>query len=76
MTTPERATFRNYAAMQFYRMACRNHSIPIRWGVLREDLREKYLAEADAAVSAWNAEEEQARFNREELDRHVGTKKS
>ena len=52
--------------MQFYRMDCRNKSIPVRWGCLREDLREKYLATADAAVKAWADEEEAACQRREE----------
>jgi len=60
------SVFREYAAMQFYRMDCRNKSIPVRWGCLREDLREKYLATADAAVKAWADEEEAACQRREE----------
>ncbi len=51
--------------MQFYRMDCRDKSIPVRWGCLRDDLRGKYLAMAETAIRAWADEEELARQRRE-----------
>jgi len=66
MNAADLELFREFAAMQFYRMACHNKSIPVRWGVLREDLREKYLATADAAVKAWADNEKAARLRRED----------
>jgi len=33
------------------------YEIPMRWRCLRQDLKEKYLAEARISVDEWNADE-------------------
>jgi hypothetical protein len=65
---PEWETFRHFCAMQYYVLTCiRNRTTPVRWGCLREDLRDHYLEQADQTVAAWNADEEDARQRREKI---------
>lgn len=45
------------------------YSMPVRWQCLRPDLQVKYIDEAMQIVAAWWADEETARFSREESDR-------
>lgn len=62
--------YREYAAMQFYRRACaKQNTTAARWGVLREDLKKKYIDEADAAVEAWATDEAGARVRREQPEK-------
>jgi uncharacterized protein YodC (DUF2158 family) len=43
----------------------KNGCIPCRWGTLRDDLKEKWLAKASAKMEAWREEEESAKKRRE-----------
>lgn len=42
------------------------YGCPVRWGCLREDLREKYLAQAKTLVENWAKEELEAEKSRRE----------
>ncbi len=43
----------------------KGHSMPVRWRCLRQDLRNKYLTEAQDIVNAWLVDEQRAQESRD-----------
>lgn len=57
--------YREFAAMQYYQVDCRRKgNIPLRWRVLREDIRQEFLKKADEMVGIWEEQEQAAEERR------------
>jgi len=63
------SAYREYLACLLYESdSVQGGYVPCRWGTLRADLKEKWLAEADAKTTEWLADEEAARKRRDADD--------
>lgn len=58
---------RDFIAMQYYKLDCKAREVlPIRWGVLREDIKERFISISQAHIRDWAEDEESARARRDE----------